>query len=35
MSPSRNQSKMNNAPSSIGGFEHVVFLGTYNADPFQ
>jgi glycosyltransferase involved in cell wall biosynthesis len=35
MSPGRNQSKANNSPSSIGGFEHVVFLGTYNADPFQ
>ncbi len=35
MSPSRDQSKVKNAPSSIGGFEHVVFLGTYNADPFR
>jgi glycosyltransferase involved in cell wall biosynthesis len=35
MCPSRNQAEVNNSPSSIRGFEHVVFLGTYNADPFQ
>ena len=35
MSPSTNQPRSTRTPASIDQFEHVVFLGTFNADPFQ
>lgn len=35
MSPSKNQPRSTGTPTSIDQFEHAVFLGTYNADPFQ
>ena len=35
MSPSKNQPRSSSAPISIDQFDHVVFLGTFNADPFR
>lgn len=35
MSPSKNKPQPSGLAKSIDHFEHVVFLGTYNADPFR